>query len=252
MPSEPTVARGSSGDAVMRLQLALIAAGFDTGEPDGIFGAKTEEAVKALQTASALTADGVAGPRTWAVLRSSDPASGSLASSGSSTTSDGSTDRAKPTTSLRLSDRGARFIGRFEGFRSQLYDDAAGHCTIGYGHLVHRGNCDGSEPAEFQAGITEQRAIELLQEDAAVAAAAINAAVAVPLEQHQFDALVSFVFNVGTGAFNRSTLLRRLNASDYDAVPSELNKWVNAGGQRLQGLVTRRAAEGALFQNGTY
>lgn len=153
---------------------------------------------------------------------------------------------------MRLSDKGAAFIGRFEGFSAKLYNDPAGHCTIGYGHLVHRGNCDGSEPAEFRKGITKKRARELLKEDAAAAAAAIDARVTVKLKQHQFDALVSFVFNVGTGAFASSTLLKKLNAREYDAVPSELNRWVKAGGQTLPGLVTRRKAEGALFRDTRY
>ena len=74
----------------------------------------------------------------------------------------------------------------------------------------------------------------------------------VPLAQHQFDALVSFVFNVGGGAFRESTLLRELNAGDYDAVPRELNRWVKAGGRTLPGLVRRRGAEGVLFSRGKY
>lgn len=151
-----------------------------------------------------------------------------------------------------VSERGLRLIGRFEGFVPHLYDDVAGHCTIGYGHLVHLGRCDGREPAEFRAGIDEQRALELLREDAAGAAAAVRAAVAVPLTQEQFDALVSFVFNVGAGAFARSTLLRRLGAGAYDAVPVELVRWVHAGGAVSAGLAARRRAEAALFRDGRY
>ena len=151
-----------------------------------------------------------------------------------------------------LSEAGARFIARFEGFRPDLYNDPAGHCTIGYGHLVHRDQCDGNEPAEFLAGITQERALQLLQADAAAAASEINSSVTVPLVQHQFDALVSFAFNVGVGAFRGSNLLRRLNAGEYDAVPGELNRFVHAGRQRLPGLVVRREAEGALFRDGTY
>ena len=237
--SEPTLRRGSRGEAVARLQAALTAAGFDTGGADGVFGAGSEAAVRAFQTARGLTSDGIAGAATWQALGSGGTTGGTM----------GGTTAAN---SLQLSAAGAAFIGRFEGFRAQLYDDAAGHCTIGYGHLVHHGPCNGSEPAEFVAGITEPRAAQLLQQDASAAAAAINRSVTVPLSQHQFDALVSFVFNVGTGAFGGSTLLRRLNAGEHAAVPTELNKWVNAGGQRLQGLVNRRAAEGALFSNGTY
>lgn len=151
-----------------------------------------------------------------------------------------------------LSAAGARMIARFEGFRSELYDDPAGHCTIGYGHLVHRGRCNGSEPERFRRGLSETQARKLLREDARPAADAVNAQVKVPLSQAQFDALTSFVYNLGAGNLARSQLLRRLNAGEYDAVPGELAKWVHAGGRRLPGLVTRRAAEGELFATGVY
>jgi lysozyme len=159
---------------------------------------------------------------------------------------------AKPKAPTALSPKGAEFIGRFEGFRAQMYNDAAGHCTIGFGHLVHHGPINGSEPAEFKAGIARDRAIALLQADAAIAAACVRDKVKVALSQTQFDALVSFVFNVGTGAFAESTLLRKLNADDYAAVPSELERWSKAGGRTLQGLLNRRRAEGLLFGHGMY
>lgn len=151
-----------------------------------------------------------------------------------------------------LSAEGAAFIARFEGFRANLYDDAAGHSTIGFGHLVHLGRTNGSEPEEFRRGISRERALELLREDAAAAAGEVRRSVRVPLTQAQLDALVSFAFNVGTGAFRESTLLRRLNAGEYDAVPSELGRWTKAGGRTLAGLVRRRAAEGRLFATGRY
>jgi lysozyme len=151
-----------------------------------------------------------------------------------------------------LSDDGARFIGRFEGFRARLYDDAAGHCTIGYGHLVHLGHCNGSEPAEFKRGISEQEAEELLRRDAQTAADAVRHSVRVSLDQAQFDALVSFVYNLGAGAFESSTLLKDINAHNFAAVPGQLEEWVHAGGQVLPGLVTRRKAEARLFETGKY
>jgi lysozyme len=151
-----------------------------------------------------------------------------------------------------LSEHGAQFIGRFEGFRSHLYNDAAGHCTIGYGHLVHHGNCNGSEPAEFKHGISEQEAERLLRHDAQSAADAVHQLVHVPLNQHQFDALVSFVYNLGAGAFAGSTLLKDLNAHKFSAVPGQLEQWTHAGGRVLPGLVTRRKAEARLFTTGHY
>jgi lysozyme len=146
-----------------------------------------------------------------------------------------------------LSQAGVRFIAEFEGFRSELHNDPAGHCSIGFGHLVHLGKCDGREPAEFKKGITRRRAGELLREDADAAESAVNEGVEVPLSQQQFDALVSFVFNVGTGAFRESTLLRLLNKGDYEAVPKQLDRFVKGGGVTLPGLVRRRKAEGELF-----
>jgi lysozyme len=151
-----------------------------------------------------------------------------------------------------LSDQGARFIGRFEGFRAHLYDDAAGNCTIGYGHLVHMGRCNGSEPAAFKHGISEPAAEELLRKDAQTAADAVRRSVHVPLNQAQFDALVSFVYNLGAGAFESSTLLRDINAHNFAAVPGQLEQWVHAGGQVLPGLVARRKAEAELFTTGRY
>jgi lysozyme len=150
------------------------------------------------------------------------------------------------------SEKCLRLIAGFEGFSSDLYEDAAGHCTIGFGHLVHTGPCDGTESAEFSRGITRGRALDILSEDAESAAATVNDAVTVPLAQHQVDALTSFVFNVGSGAFRESTLLKLLNEGEYDDVPAQLDRWVKAGSRRLPGLVARRKAEGELFARGTY
>jgi lysozyme len=151
-----------------------------------------------------------------------------------------------------LSEAGAEFIADFEGFRADLYEDSAGHCTIGFGHQVHQGKCDGSEPKEFRDGITRKRALRLLRDDAETAGDEINRSVEVPLKQTQFDALVSFVFNVGTGAFRDSTLLKRLNNGKYEDVPKQLNRWVFSGGEKLESLEKRRRAEGRLFREGKY
>lgn len=148
---------------------------------------------------------------------------------------------------------GLKFIAKHEGTRLSLYNDPAGHCTIGVGHLIHYGNCNGAaSEAEFRGGITESRALELLKSDVSKAVQAVNNLVKVPLNQNQFDALVSFTFNVGSGAFQSSDLLKKLNAGQYDAVPAELNRWNKGGGVVLPGLVTRRKDEGNLFRDGKY
>lgn len=152
----------------------------------------------------------------------------------------------------RLSPPGAEFVARFEGVVLKLYNDPANHATIGVGHLVHHGPINGSEPDEFRRGITRERAMQLLTADAGKAAAAVKRLIAVPLKQHQQDALISFTFNCGEEALRTSTLRRRLNSGEYGAVPSELARWVFSGGKKLPGLVRRRAAEGALFSSGTY
>jgi GH24 family phage-related lysozyme (muramidase) len=155
-----------------------------------------------------------------------------------------------------VSSKGLKFIGNFEGFSPNLYNDPAGHATIGYGHLVHRGGINGSEPVEFRNGITNDRALELLQQDASIAVQAVQDLVKVPLNQAQFDALVSFTFNLGRGNLAISDLLARLNNNEYNSVPYELSRWNKAeiGGvlQPLPGLTRRRNEEGILFQNGIY
>jgi len=151
-----------------------------------------------------------------------------------------------------VSDAGLKFIADHEGLRLNLYNDPAGHATIGIGHLVHLGPINGSEPSDFKDGITEQQAYDLLKSDVASAIKAVKDLITVPLNQQQFDALVSFTFNLGRGSLKSSDLRTRLNRGEYSAVPYELSRWVNGGGKKLPGLVKRRSDEGQLFQNGVY
>jgi lysozyme len=144
-----------------------------------------------------------------------------------------------PKTPTKLSDRGAKFIGSFEGFLVDAYWDQWGSVwTIGFGHTgnVHPGD-----------HVTRRKALTLLERDAATAARAVRDLVDVPLNQNQFDALVSFAFNLGAGALAESTLLRKLNKGNYRGASREFKKWVHAGGQVLPGLVRRRHAEAHLF-----
>lgn len=133
---------------------------------------------------------------------------------------------------------GLKFIKQFEGLRLQAYKCPADRWTIGYGHT-----------ADVSANdvITEAQANSLLCQDVAESERAVNQYVHVPLTQSQFDALVSFVFNLGVGNFRTSTLLKKLNAGDDDGAAQEFGRWIHAGGKALPGLVRRREAERALF-----
>lgn len=129
------------------------------------------------------------------------------------------------------------------GMQLQMYQDSAGYDTIGVGHLVMD-----SERELFANGITEETGRRLLREDMEEAQDAVHRLVQVHLSDNQKDALISFIFNVGVGAFRRSTLLRKLNTGDYAAVPSELMRWTKAGGKENRGLKRRRRVEAALFR----
>jgi lysozyme len=99
----------------------------------------------------------------------------------------------------------------------------------------------------YASGLTDQQVLDLLSQDVQPAENAVNAGVKVALNQNQFDALVSFTFNVGVGAFSGSTLLKVLNQGDYDGVPAQLSRWNKAGGKVVQGLVNRRDNEIKLW-----
>ncbi|GKX60262.1 lysozyme [Leminorella grimontii] len=136
---------------------------------------------------------------------------------------------------------GINLIKEFEGLKLSKYRDAVGLWTIGYGHLIRSGET-------FERSLTEQEAEALLRKDLLESERGIRRLVSVPLTQNQFDALVSFVFNVGVGRLATSTLLKKLNAQDYRGAADELPKWNRAGGNVLEGLTRRRQAERALFK----
>lgn len=140
---------------------------------------------------------------------------------------------------MRISNNGLTLIKRFEGFSATVYKDAAGKPTIGYGHLIR--------PGERFTRLTRAQATELLRRDVTIAEKAVRRHVRVRLTQNQFDALVSFTFNLGEGQFRRSTLLKRVKAKNHARVPMELTKWVHAGGRPLLGLARRRVAEARLY-----
>jgi lysozyme len=145
---------------------------------------------------------------------------------------------------MKISDAGLRFIKAHEGLRLEAYPDpgtGGKPWTIGYGHA-------GPEVVPGLR-ITAERAEELLRADVARFEAAVTRLVTVPLSQPQFDALVSFAFNTGEGALARSTLLKMLNAGDYAGAGEQFDRWVNAGGKPMPGLVRRRRAERTMFES---
>lgn len=141
---------------------------------------------------------------------------------------------------MKTSDNGLRLIKSYESLRLQAYRCPAGVVTIGYGH---------TRTARLGQTITEQQAEVLLRDDLAEAERAVNRTAAVrPLNQNQFDALISLVFNIGSGNYDRSTIRTKIKANPADpAIRTEFGKWVNAGGKRLEGLVKRRATEADLY-----
>ena len=141
-----------------------------------------------------------------------------------------------------VTEEGLNLIKRFEGFSPTIYICPAGYPTIGYGHVVLT-----DEREEFAAGITQAEATELLRKDVRLAERAVLRLISAPLTDGQFDALVSFTFNLGAGALQRSTLRLKVNRGEHESVPAELMKWVWAAGKRLPGLVRRRQAEGAAY-----
>lgn len=156
---------------------------------------------------------------------------------------------------LKISNTGLSHLRKMEAFLSHLYNDGptknTGHCTIGYGHLVHYNPCDVKKYAfeqQYINGITMKKATVLLQTDVAVAEKAINKLVTVRLNQNKFDALVSLVFNIGAGAFSTSTLLKAINSNQLNQAPSAFRMWKKTGGKISAGLINRREAEIRLFQ----
>jgi GH24 family phage-related lysozyme (muramidase) len=148
---------------------------------------------------------------------------------------------------MNTSDTGIEHIKRWEGFRSKLYNDPAGHCTIGYGFLLHKGNCTKDDYEKYKDGISETEATKQLKEKLSSYEKSVNDMVKVPLTQEQFDALVSFTYNIGSSNLEKSDLLKKLNKQDYKSVPDEMMRWVYAGRKKLNGLVNRRKSEAKLF-----
>ncbi len=140
----------------------------------------------------------------------------------------------------RISDKGLALIKSFEGLYLKAYKDVVGVWTIGWG-------C--TEGVKRGMRITRKQAEEMLRAELAKHEKCVNKYTTVPLTQGQFDALVSFSYNLGCGAFRKSTLRRKLNRGDYEGAAEQFIRWVHAGGRVYKGLVRRRRAETALFMD---
>ncbi len=140
---------------------------------------------------------------------------------------------------MKISKEGLEFIEDVEGCKLFAYLDTGGVWTIGVGHTG----------PEVVKGLTwtMQQVTEALIKDTETAQNAVNKLVRVPITQNQFDALVSFVFNVGVGAFTKSTLLRKLNVMDYHGASKEFPRWNKDNGREILGLTKRRLLEQSLF-----
>jgi lysozyme len=145
---------------------------------------------------------------------------------------------------VNISRNGIELIKHFEGCELTAYKCPADVWTVGYGHT-------GSDVLPRMV-ITKEKANQLLARDVERFEHGVNLRAKVDLNQGQFDALVSFAYNLGLGALERSTLLKLVNAGRFDAAAGEFGKWVKAGGKVLDGLVRRRKAEAHLFRTAEF
>lgn len=140
---------------------------------------------------------------------------------------------------MKISGEGLALIKKFEGCELESYRCSANVVTIGYGH---------TRTAKEGMTITREEADMLLEEDIRSFETAVLSLVEVDLKQCEFDALIAWTFNLGAGNLKSSTLLKRINAKDWNDVPHQIKRWNKANGTVLQGLIRRREAEALLFQ----
>jgi lysozyme len=154
---------------------------------------------------------------------------------------------------MRIDQAGIDFIKESEDVKPFVYLDVAGLPTIGAGHLLTRDELTSGKimidghAYKYHDGLSDSIIDRLLMRDLHIAELAVKTGVKVDLNQHQYNALVSFVFNVGIGAFKKSTLLKRLNAGAYAQVPEQMRRWIFSAGQQIKGLKNRREKEIELW-----
>ena len=140
---------------------------------------------------------------------------------------------------MNISKEGIALIKKFEGCELEAYKCAAGVWTIGYGH---------TKDVKEGEVITKEEAESMLVHELQEYCNDVDIAVKVDLKQNEFDALVSWTYNLGPTNLNSSTMLRVLNESKHDDVPTQIKRWNKAGGEVLKGLIRRRNAEALMFE----
>ncbi|MEN8380796.1 lysozyme [Acinetobacter radioresistens] len=145
-----------------------------------------------------------------------------------------------------ISENGYALIRDFEGFESKAYKDTGGVWTIGYGTIKYP---DGRSVKQGDT-CTREQAEQWLKSDCRWVDACLDKYVKATISQNQFDALASFVYNIGENQFRSSTLLAKLNAGDYRVAAANFDRWIYDNGKIITGLVNRRAREKALFMKG--
>jgi len=154
---------------------------------------------------------------------------------------------------MKVDDKFYEFLKLVEGSHKQVYPDSGGEPTIGIGHLLTLSErrsgklVIGKAVVEYRHGLTDEQILTLCIQDIRVVVKIVNRGVKVILTQNQFNALVSFTFNVGDDGFLNSTLLRLLNQGHYVAIPTQLRRWKYDNGKVVQGLINRREKEIRLW-----
>lgn len=142
----------------------------------------------------------------------------------------------------KMSDAGIRHLKEFEGLRTAAYKDVGGIWTIGWGHT-------GPDVTEGLV-ITQEKAEQLLRRDLRKFEDGVERALSAPAHQDEFDAMVSFAYNVGLNAFRTSTLLKHFNAGNHELAMAEFARWTKVGDKEVEGLRRRRRAEAEIYKRG--
>ena len=220
---QPTDLNALTKPQLFELQKALLKLGYPVGKIDGILGFRTEGSFHAFKKDSNQGNLSMIGQGSVSLLKQQI--------------------KAGENTVGKINQAGLDLIKEFEGFRTNAYLCPANVWTVGYGATYYEDRTK-IKPGDV---VSKQRGEELLKNTVKDFENAVTQLVKVPLTPNQFAALVSFAFNVGVGAFSKSTLLKVLNQNNYDQAANELLRWNKGGGRVLPGLTRRREAERKLF-----